>query len=634
MAQITSPFSGIGSTDYDPTIIQLGSPQGISAYADQQTDAANTFLLRLGDAVVNLVPPTIEPVFPGGPTAPNISLPSPPTMQPIVWTAPDAPPQFTAELTIDDLVPEAFEVDAPELVFGSAPQFEAIAPDAPAIDTAYEMPTLDLALPAAPDLLSISVVPFDGITVPTIDFTVPELEVAAPSIREYVPGAAYTSGLLTALKTSLQDRIENGGTGLSPDVEGAIWDRGREREAKSRADAIRALEQMESQGFALPTGVYLDARIKIETESDYAGRGLSREIMIKQAELEQSNVIAALGQSQELEGKLINYSNAVEQRLFDSCRYATEAGISIYNARVQAYAAYVDAYKAKVQIYEAQVRAEGLRVEAYKAQIDAEMAKANINRALVDSYKVQADIALSNIEVFKARIGAIQAKAEIEKNKIQIFGEQVKAYASRVQAYTAGVEGFRATIAAEGTKQEAFKSRVEAYSAQVGAGVKVIEARIQAYRGQLDANVARWDGYKSAYQAESAKAQAYAAGNSSLAESYKAEVQGVASYNEVLTKQWNVALDQANRVAEIGISSAKANAELYMTTRSLSLDAAKVGAQVSAQLGAAALNAINWSTSYSHSNSRGVSTSYSNAYSHSYSDSTSESTNYNYSASV
>jgi hypothetical protein len=51
--------------DFDPPAldpnapIYLGDPVGISAYADQQTDAANTFLLRLGDAVSNLVAPTI-----------------------------------------------------------------------------------------------------------------------------------------------------------------------------------------------------------------------------------------------------------------------------------------------------------------------------------------------------------------------------------------------------------------------------------------------------------------------------------------------------------------------------------------------------------------------------------------------
>jgi hypothetical protein len=623
--------SPIGSTRIDPDApLYLGNPTGISAYADQQTDAANTYLLRLGDAAASLAPPVIEPEFPTGPTAPALTLPDAPDFEPVVWTAPNAPDVFTGTLTVDDLLPEPFEEEAPDLIFAAVPTFSETAPDAPPIDTSFEMPELSVSLPVAPALLSLNVVPFDGITLPTIDFEVPELEVAAPSIREYTPGEDYTSALLTALQTSLQERIEEGGTGINADVENAIWDRNREREARSAREALDKLDQMEAMGFALPPGAYADARLKIITESDYVDRGHSREVMIKSAELEQENVKTALTVATQLEGQLITYANSVEQRLFDSCKFATEAGIAIYNARVQAYAAYVDAYKARVNIYEAQIRAEIARVDAYRAQIAAEEAKANINRALVDSYRVQVDAAMSGVEIFKARIGAIQARAEIEKSKIEIFGEQVKAYAAKVGAYTAGVEGFRATVQAEGTKQEAYKSRVQAYSAQVDAGVKIIEARIATFKGNLDANVSAWEAYKSAYQAEAAKASAIATGNSSLAESYKATVAGTSSYNDSITKQWQVALDQAQRVTEIGVKAAEANGQLYMTTRSLALDAAKVGAQVSAQLGAAALNAINWSSSISTSTGWNNSTSYSN----SSSDSESISTSYNYNYSV
>jgi hypothetical protein len=618
--------SGAASSGEPPEFIYLGSPQGISAYADQQTDAANVFLLRLGDAVANLTPPSITPVFPEGPEAPPQLTVDTPEFQTVVWTAPDAPDQFTGELTIDDIIPEAFDEDAPILSFPTAPAFSEVAPDAPAVDLSFEMPELSVTLPAAPDLLSLNIVPFDGMNIPEVDFEIPELTVAEPSIREYTPGAEYTSALLSAMQTSLQDRIENGGTGLNPDVEQAIWDRGREREARTQREAIDRLDQMEELGFAFPPGFYLDARLKIITETDYAERGLSREIMIKQAELEQANVQHALTTAVQLEGQLITYSNAVEQRLFDSCKYATEAGIAIYNAKVQGYAALVDAYRARVNVYEAQVRAETARVEAYRAQVEAEKAKAEINRALVDQYRAEIDAALSNIRIFEARIGAIQARAEIEKTKVMIFGEQVKAYASKVSAFTAGVEGFRAQIQAEGVKQEAYKSRVEAYKSQVEAGVAVIQARIAAFKGNLDANVSQWQAYESAYRAESAKAQAIAAGNSSLADSFRAEVTAVTSFNETLTKQWQVALDQAQRTAEIGISAAKANAELYVTTRSLAVDAAKVGAQVSAQLGAAALNAINWSTSISRGTNYGINSSFNI----SDSNSTSESTNYNY----
>ena len=605
------------------------NPSDYVAYAASETVAANNFLLKLGQLTGSLVPPTIDPDFPSAPAAPPIELPEPPAGTPIVWTAPGLPTAFNDTITIDDILPAPFEDEPPELIFGAVPTFTDIAPDAPGFNVEFDIPDLTVSLPAAPQLLSINVSPFDGVTIPALDVTIPELTVDAPSIREYVPGAQYTSGLLTTLKSKLQDILDNGGTGLSPDVENAIWDRGREREARAMRDSLAQLDRdAEQMGFALPPGVYIDGRLRIQTEAEANNRGTSREIMIKQAELEQSNVNHALDAAIQLESQLINYSNQVEQRFFDSCKYATEAGVSIYNARVQAYAAYVDAFKARIAVYEATIRGELAKVEAYKAQMDAEQAKATVNRTLLESYKVQIDAALSNVEVFKARVGAIQAKADIEKTKIEIFGEQVRAYAAKVNAYTAGVEGFRATIQAEATKQDAFKSKVQTYSARVEAATSLINARIAAFKARIDGKSAEYDAFKAAVAGESARVQSLATANQSLADSYKAKVSGISSYNDVLTKQWAATIDQAARIAEIGVSTAKANAELYITVRQSAIEAAKVGAQVSAQLGAAALNAINWSSTESTSSS--TSTSTSEAHQVSESSSISQSTNYNY----
>lgn len=625
-----SDFSiGIGGAFDQPGTPYLGDPAGISAYANQETASANGFILQLGQLTGNLVPPVITPVFPTGGSAPAIAVANPPSFQQVVWTSPNAPDAFVGTITIDDLMPAPFDDDPPLLIFGSAPTaFSDPAPDAPGINLQFDYPDLVVNLPAPPDLLSISIAPFDGINIPDVDFDLPVLTAVAPSIREYVPGALYTSALLTAVQTSLKDRITNGGTGLNPDVENAIWDRGREREYRQKDDNIRALDQMEGMGFAFPPGVYLDARLKIETELSYATAGVSREVMIKQAELEQSNVNNALTLAVQLEGQLMTYTNAVEQRLFDSTRYATEAGISIYNAQVQAYAAYVDAYKGKVQIYEAQIRAEVAKVDAYRAQIAAEEAKAQVNTALVQQYRVQADVALSAVEIYKAQLGAIQTKAEIEKAKIETFGEQVRAYVARINAYTAGVEGYRASIEAEGTKQTAYKSKVDAYTARVEAGARVADARIAEFRGRIEAKGVELQGYQAALSAETSRANAIAASNSTVADAYRSTVTGIASFNDTLTKQWQASLDQAQRVSDIAINAAKANAELYVTTRSLALDAAKVGAQVSAQLGSAAINAINWSTSFSQGYSNSNSFSISNSQAKSYSE------NYNYNASI
>jgi hypothetical protein len=71
-----------------------------------------------------------------------------------------------------------------------------------------------VSLPAPPSLLSINVSAFGGVNIPTLDVTIPELTIDAPSVREYVPGAQYTSSLLTRSRRSCRTLSTNGGTGL------------------------------------------------------------------------------------------------------------------------------------------------------------------------------------------------------------------------------------------------------------------------------------------------------------------------------------------------------------------------------------------------------------------------------------
>jgi hypothetical protein len=549
--------------------------------------------------------------------------------------APGFPTAFTGVLDVGDLDIQPFDDNPPELNFGTAPPaFVGNIPDAPAVNLTFTDPTLNVSLPAPPDLISLNIVKFDGLNLPTFDADAPVLTAVEPSIREYVPGPAYASTLLTKLKATLEDRITSGGTGLSQDVENAIWDRGREREFRSKQDAIDALGQMEGLGFAFPPGIYLDARLKIETETNYQNVGHSREVMVKSAELQLDAVKHAITTATSLETMLVDQNNNVENRIFQSVKYATEAGVSIYNAKVQAFGQMVEMYRAKVQIYSALVAAEVSKVDAYRAQIAAEEAKASINRSLVEQYKVQADVALSNVEIYKAEIAGIQAKASIEQTKVAVFGEQVRGFTAQVNAYTAGVEGFRATVSAEATKQDAYKSKVEAFAARVNATASIIEARVKAYEGQIAGKSAEYDGYKAAVAGEAARVDAITKTSSVIADAYKSQVQAVGAYNEVLTKQWQATLDQQQRTAEIGISASKANAELYISTRSLALDAAKTGAQVAAQIGAAAINAVNFSGSVSSSEGYQGVESVSHSDSTSNSNSTGTSTNYNYNSSV
>ncbi len=615
----------------------IGDPNAMYQYALARTQMADLFLMQLGVASSSLAPPVISPVFPNPGNAP-IPVTSPlPTMRDVTWSVPAMPAAFSGSLSIDRYLPAPFDEAPPVLSFPAAPTaFTDPIPPNPPIDLNFTYPTLSLTLPTPPALLSLRTYTFDGVNLPTLDSNVPELLIGAPSNVAYTPGPQYSSALLSQVQTTLLDRVANGGTGLPGSVETAIWDRAREREYRQMAAALAELEKMETLGYAFPPGVYIDARLKLQTEMQNTTAGLSREIMIKQAELEMNNILHSIDTAVTLESKLVDYINQIEQRNFESCRYATEAGISIYNARVQAYAHYLDAYKLKVAIYEAQIRGELAKVEAFKTEMESERIKAETNTAIVQSYRAQVDAALANVEVYKAQLAAIQTRAEVEKLKVQAFGEEVRAYVGKINAYTANVEAYKVGVAAETSKQEAFRSRVESYAARVASGVKEAEAKIEEYKGLIQAKIAELDGYKAAIAGASEQARATSLYNTSQSEVYRAQVAALSSYNDVLAKQWQVAVDQAQRVAEIGVSAAKANAELYMTTRSLALDASKVGAQVAAQLGSAALNAIHWSSSFGQSVSEAISTStsYSDSTSHSESLSSSNSTNTNYNYSV
>ena len=574
-------------------------------YAGTMVSAALAAIGSLASIVKTFTIPHITLDIDNAPASPYLDQPTRPTLTTINFNTQALPNPIDAALDIDGILPDPFDDEAPTLTLTNPPaSFTETAPAEPSITTVFTDPgELVVSLPAPPNLLSLNIATFDGVTLPTFDEEAPEIDLTAPSVIPFEPGSEYSSALMTLLRSTMLTRIQDGGTGLAPDVENAIWDRGREREYKSQADALAKLEQMEAMGFAFPPGVYMDARLRIITETDAALKGFSREVMVKQAELEQSNVLKALEQATMLEGKYLDQWNQIEDRRFQTAKYQTEAQVSIFNAKVEAFKGMLDAYRAKVQVFEARIRAETQKVEVYRAQIAAEQTKADINKTLVEQYKIQSDIALSTIDIFKAKVEAIRTKAEIEKLKIEVFREQIAAFTAKVNSYTSQVEAYKASTTAEVAKQDAFKSKVQAYSATVDAASKVIEARVQELKAKIDVKQAEYDGYKSAIQGETARVQGLASYNTALTDQYKADAQVSASYNDALTKQWQAQIEYIKGKAEVASQVAKMNSDLVISGANVEIEGAKAAGQIAAQIGAAALSAYNISTSASVSSS-------------------------------
>lgn len=607
----------------------FGNAGDAVANAQKLINATELYVAELNAQVGQIFPPVIVPAFPDIGAPPTLEVANQPTLINVAWATPTPPLPLTQTLSLGNLLPPAFNGVQPTLNFGTAPAaFAGVIPPSPTVDLNFTYPTVALTLPQAPALMSISTVTFNPFTIPTFDITVPTLTLAAPNIQPFAEGALYTSRLLTDLQDDLDEAIQTGNlTTLNQAVQTALWDAAREREYRQQADALAALDRdIELLGFAYPPGVYLDGRLKIQTETNYTIAGLEREIMTTQAKLQLDNIWKAREQATALESKLIDYSNEVSQRAFDAAKYITEAGVSIYNAQVESYKASLDGYRTQAQVYQTQIDGIKAQIMQLQAQVEFEKTKASINDSLVNQYKAEVDASLAVLRIYETEVEIIKTQAEVEKIKVDVYGAQIQAFTGTVNAYSAQVGAYKAGIEAQATIEDAYKVSVEAYTAEVEAGVKTAEALIEEYKANIQAYTAQLEAYKAQLEAMTEQAKSAALYNESAVEVFKGEVTAIASFNQSRTTQWEAIIREQEAVTEVGVKAAEANGQLYISARQLSIDAAKTAASVMAQLGAAALSAIRWSNSSSWSNS--------NSYSNSVSTSTSTSTNNNFNESL
>ena len=576
----------------------FGDPNAAFTLSQALTQKAEEYVDRLADFATSFEPININASFPVIAAPPVPVEPASPTLVNVTWSVPQQPAAFSLlPPNFANLFPAPFQGVAPALNFGSLPQpsYGSIPPT-PGIDLNFSYPVInDIVLPDPPILLGLDTVTFNPFDIPTFDGVAPQLTLAAPTPLNYVEAPTYVSDLLDDVTDSLESALTNGtDTGLDTATQTALWDAGREREYRQQTDALAEIDRMEALGYAFPPGVYIDARLKVQTETNYTIAGLSREILVKQAELRLENVMKSRELAISLESKWLDNYNEVQQRALENAKYQTEALVSIYNAGVQAYTARLEGFKATIQAYDAYIRGIEARISQIKAQVDYEATKAQINQTLVATYKAQIDAAETTLEIAKVQVEIIQTEANVEKLKVDVYGQQIQAFVATVNAYTAEVEGYKANAQAQEAITNVYRTQVEAYSATVTAAASQSNALVAGYDAQVKGYEAQLEGYKATLQAMVEQARAASEFNQAQVAEYTALVNATAQYNETLTKQWQAIISEQLQVTEVGVKTAEANAQIQISQRQVLEDAIKGAASVMSQLGAAALGAIHF----------------------------------------
>lgn len=545
-----------------------------------------------------------KPVLPDPGKFPSITAPSPNAL---------VAPRFSGSARVTN-VQFPPQPTPPGINYPQAPSINVGTPPAipPINDITVPAPP-SLGVPVPPAFLSLNIRSFQSS--PSVGSDVldsadlPELPLYEPSAFKFERPADYSSALLTSLKNLVRERLA-GGAGIPKEVEDLIWARGKDRETKNLLAAERDIfTEIDSFGFSLPPGSV--AAMLDRTKREYFGKlsSLSRDISIKQVELEIDNLKTSIDQGVRLETVLIDQYDKQQRIIFDAAKTAAENAVQAYNSRVGAFNALLQKRSVFIEGLRLLIEEEKMRVEAYRAEMEAEGKKADINNSLVQQYRAQVDAALAQVKVYEAQISAATGQAEVEKAKLAASAEALRAYSAGVNAEMLKLEAYKAQLQGEEAKARIYQAQASGYAAvcsalsdRVKADLAVVQGEVEAFKGSVEA-------FNGQVAAEVARLEGHAKANMAAAEVYKARVQDTSARAEALIKAWDAEINHLNARNTFFLTAEKMNKEVMLAAQSLQQDAAKVAAQVRAQMAASAYGTI--SAVMSASNSLSASQSYS-----------------------
>lgn len=609
------------------------------AFGHSANAAANALVQSVSDMATGLTIPIIEaptiavrgitdPVLPVAPERP--SLPSFVPAPSFGGVTAVSLPSFGDAPTADITYPEVNLSIAPPVALS------AVVPPEPAIDVVSVPDAPSLALPAIPSLASITIPDIPTIDIPTFSETLGDAPIAPDTSFSFTE-AQYTSDLLDSYMGLLATWVQGTSTGIHPDVELAIWNRGRDRESALYGSALTQIaKDFAARGFPIPPGAATALAHQAIQKAREGSSTIGRDIAIKQAELEQQNRQFALSETRQIELGMMNYASQIAQRSFEAAKYIIEAAVAVYGARVQQYNADVEAFKARAQVYRERIQGELAKLEVFKGEIEGQRLIASLNEQSVEVYKAQLQGVTALIGVYEAEVRAASVRADIAKNAIEVFKAQVGAYGEQVRAKASEYDAYATRIRAEVSKYElpkvqadVFRALTDAYSSNIKGQVeaKALEVKMQQ---ELPMEL-----FKSEVEAFNGQIRAVGEQVRAIADIYRADGAVYEAQNRAVTDMANVQVgliraevEAGTAQANISIEASRANVANLLSQTQMMLEAAKSVTGAVSQLAAGAMSQLNLGASINASTSQGTSISESS----SRSQSSSCSTNYSGSA--
>ena len=547
----------------------------------------------------------------------------------IDWDAPDglgqgfvkpsAPTDFS-DGVVKPVEPQATQVFMPAVPtlddIGTAPSSPALdLPNAPAAwdgDVPTDVPVIDdvtipsmpaYTLPTAPGLSNIPIPDIPILVLPTFDGVLPDTNVDLPVLLGPEDEAAYSSTMLTALQGQILTVLQ-GDRGYLDTTFDAIWAREQQNEFATAQRAREAVtEGWAARNWDAPGGMEAEQLLRIEQDLTHQQSGRARDLAIEQNKVEVDRFMQHLAQGIALESRLIQYEEGRAQRSLQARNLFNQAGVQLYSAKVERINLKLQAYQTQAQVYGELIRGETLKLQKTESELKIASLHGEIDQRRIAVYVAQIEAVKQILGVYIAELQGVESQVRIGQVQVAAFGEQVKAVSLQLEAKNLEYTGFNSLIQGQlartqiySAETQAFASRAQAISAKNNSETNLYRAELEGQRlvlGQVEQNVRV---FAALLDAEVRRFEGNANVHSQNVQAFVSKNQAEASRVQADGDQFRALVEKARAKESLALQQGQINANNVLRIAELELGGLDKIMTVHAQIGSAAMSALNASS--------------------------------------
>ena len=588
--------------------------------------------IRMDDvAQPTIITPTATPV-------PTINVGEAPNYTPdsLVMPADPTAPGIEALLSGLDVGDMDSLPDAPIMPWLNLPDAPGMAaipvPLRPSIDTHVDLPDAPaVVMPEMEALEQITLPAFEFPQLPDFDGQPPSADFAVPNVFINWAEPEYESELLDELQGKVRAWMQ-GGTGLPPAVEDALFARARERDSAETQRAVQeAMDTWAARNFTMPPGMLAKQVSAVREKGRLKAAELNRDIMVEAAKWEIENIRFAVQQGMALEQLTMNLYDNTCKRLFEVARFQAESQINVFNAQIGLFNAQNSAFQTLAQVFRTRLDGALAKLQAYKTAIDGQVALGQINQQRVEVYKAKLGGVNAAAELFNGMMRGAQVRSDVIKNQFDAYRSEIQAYAEQVgaekakfDAYESQVKGETAKAGVFDTQARAYASTIQGLASKADIRVKGAQLRMEAARVHLQKYATDTDAFRAKLQAALNQVQFGTQVFQAKVDGWKAKSQASISETEMQSRFADMNTRTNIAFSEMQMGAYTANINKAYQQAQIALEASKSMGQFASQLAAGAMSALHVSASVSGQGSQ------SETYQRSESNNTQTSHNYSY----